>query len=361
VPRLSATALFVLLGLLSAAPSSDAADRNVRGVVSDESAGVLPGVTVVAMAADGKVLGTAVTDGAGRYVIGPFAPGRVILTFQLEGFSPAAVRVAIGANADSVANQRLVVAPQSETVVVVGTVPVPPPPPPLPAPPPPRPKLVTKAVPEHDPDSVCGPAKIGAMPESFGTIRARRYAANALHSKGDEIVIEGGTLSGLEVGRNLVVRRTFRVDWDPRTDIGEHTAGVVQIVAADEHSAVAVVIYACDEMKTGDRLASFNPEPLRSPAPPGTPDFRNVARILFPEVGHLLGAPRQFMVIDRGTESGVRVGQRVTLFRRRLSGGNEPSVVGDAVVVAVRSDSATIRIEYVTDAVFEGDLAALQR
>jgi hypothetical protein len=355
-------ALIVLLELVPAAASNVRADRNARGVVSDESAGVLPGVTVVAAAPDGRVLATAVTDGAGRYAIGPLAAGQVTLTFQLEGFSPATIRFSLGDDADAVVNQRLVVAPQSETVVVVGKVPAPPPPP-LPAPPrpAPRPKHVTISVPEHDPDSICGPAKLSGMPESFGVIRSRRTAANGLYAKGDELVVDGSTLSGLQVGENFVVRRTYRIDWDPRTETGEHTAGLVQIITADENAAVAIVIYACDEIRPGDRLASFNPEPLRAAAPVGRPDYRNAARVLFPDLGHMLGAPRRMMVIDRGAESGVRVGQRVTLFRRRLSGRNTPSVVGDAVVVAVRTDSATIRIERVTDAVFQGDLAAIQR
>ena len=47
--------------------------------------------------------------------------------------------------------------------------------------------------------------------------------------------------------------------------------------------------------------------------------------------------------------------------RRSAPGGREPSVVGDAVVVAVRDDSATIRVDHVTDAVFFGDWAAPQR
>ena len=361
--RTLTTAFVVLLGVWLAPSSSYGADRNIRGVVSDESAGVLPGVTVTARAADGHVLATVVTDGAGRYVVGPLPPGPIMLTFYLEGFSPAAVRVALGADADAVADQRLVVAPQSETVTVVGRVPVPPPPPPPPPPPRqmPRPKPVTAAVPEHDRDSICGPAKLVGIPESYGTIQSRRYAANALYAAGDELVVDGGAISGLQVGRNFVVRRSYRIEWDPHTEIGEHTAGLVQIVSADEFSSVAVVIYACDEMRQGDRLASFHPEPLRAPAPAGTPDYRRPAKILFPDEGHLLGAPRRMMVIDQGIDAGVRVGQRVTLFRRRLSGGGAPIVVGDAVVVAVRIDSATIRIEHVTDAIFFDDWAALQR
>jgi hypothetical protein len=356
------TALLLLLGLWSAAFSSHPDDRNVRGVVSDESNGVLPGVTVVATAADGRVLATTVTDGVGHYVIGPLAPGRVTVTFQLEGFAPATAQVTVGADVDAVVSQRLLVATQTETVTVVGKVPVPPPPPP-PAPPPPRPrpKPVTRAVPEHDRDSICGPAKLGDTPESFGNIRSRRSEANGLYAAGDELVVDGGTLRGLQVGRNFVVRRTYRVEWDPREETGEHTAGLIQIVAADEQTSAAVVIYACDEIVPGDRLASFKPEPLRAPAPAGTPDYRHAARILFPDLGHLVGAPRRKMVIDQGAASGVRVGQRVTLFRRRLSGGKEPVVVGDAVVVAVRADSATIRVEHVTDAIVAGDMAAPQR
>jgi len=71
------------------------------------------------------------------------------------------------------------------------------------------------------------------------------------------------------------------------------------------------------------------------PARAGTPDYRNAATVLFPDVGHLLGAPQRMLVIDRGMSAGVRV--------------------------AVRFDSATIRIERVADAIMSGDLAALQR
>jgi hypothetical protein len=351
----------LVLGLWGAPSAGGGADRSVRGVVADESGGVLPGVTVVASAPDGRVLTTAVTDGAGRYAIGPLAPGRVTLTFQLEGFSQATAAVAVGEDADPVLNQRLSLKPQSETVEVVGRLPVPPPPPPPVPRPTPRPRRLTISVPEHDPDSVCGPAKLGGAPQSFGTVRSRRSAANGLYAKGDELVIDGGRLNGLEVGNNFVVRRTYRIEWDPRTEIAEHTAGLVSIVAVEEQTSVAVVIYACDEIMPGDRLAAFRPEPLRPPAPVGKPDFRRASRILFPDIGQLMGAPRRLMVIDGGAEGGIRVGQRLTLFRRRPSGGNAPIVVGDAVVVAVRTDSATIRVEYVTSPISSGDWAAPHR
>jgi hypothetical protein len=119
------------------------------------------------------------------------------------------------------------------------------------------------------------------------------------------------------------------------------------------------VIYACDELMRGDLLAPFNPEPIRTPEPFGVPAYDNAARILFGDLGQTLGVPRRLMVIDRGRDNGLQAGQRLTLFRRQRSGA--PSIVGDAVVVAVRIDSATIRVERVVDAIRLGDWAAPQR
>jgi hypothetical protein len=350
--RTFAAAFFALAAASSAGLA--AAERSVRGVVADESGGVLPGVTVVAIAPEGRVLAAVVTNGAGAYRIGPLALGRVTLTFQLEGFTTASVQVTV-TEADAPINQRLVIAPQSETVLVYARVPIPAPP--RPPPPVPRPRPVTNAIPEHDRDSICGPARLGPTIEAFGTLQSRRYAANKLFAQGDELVVSGGRVTGLTVGRNLVVRRSYRGDRDTAAPTAEHTSGVVQIVEAGESTSVAVVIYACDEMMVGDRLASFTPEPVRAPEPVGVPAYDRPARILFADDRQLLGIPGRLMVIDRGTRSGLRAGQRLTLFRRRQ---REVVVVGDAVVVATRADSATIRVEQATDAIDFGDWAAPQ-
>jgi hypothetical protein len=196
----------------------------------------------------------------------------------------------------------------------------------------------------------------------FGTIRSHRYEGEReLYVKDDQLVIDGGTLNGLEVGQNVVVRRFYRVNGAGSDATGEHTAGVLQIQDADERASLAVVVYACDELMKGDFLASFNPEPVRAPDRAGMPEFEDAARILFADAGQMMGVPRRLMVIDRGTEVGIRVGQRLTLFRRQPRSARPPAVIGDAVVVAIRTDSATIRVERASDAVAFGDWAAPQR
>jgi len=352
-------AAILLFGIctMAAEPGSGRA----RGSVVDESGGVLPGVTVSAVSDDGHVLATAVTDRVGQYAFDALPEGTVHLTFQLEGFSIGSGDVTIGPDRDAtVAPHRLLLAARSENVTVQGKTPVVAVVPPYVAPPPNPPPPVVVSVPEHDRDSICGPAMPDAGKERLRTIRSRHRAAGAeLYVRNEEVVVDGGTAEHLTVGRNLVARRTFRVPGDSQGAIGEHTAGLVQIVSASEHTSVGVVVYACDELMQGDWLASFAPEPVRAAEPLGTPAFDDAAKILYGDAGQIVGAPGRLMVIDRGRNHGLQPGQRMTLFRR--SAGSRRSVVGDAVVVAARFESATIKIVHATDVIEFGDWAAPQR
>jgi hypothetical protein len=355
--RTIVTAILALLVTCPPASSSEARHGSVRGAVHDSSGAVLPGVNVVATSDAGEVVATAVTDEAGAYVLNALPEGPVRLTFQLEGFSSAVVGVPVQAGRESVVEERLELAPLTETVMVYGRAPADSPPAPLV---PPAPEVIP--LPVHDRESICGPAKRGATSDSFGTIRSHRYEGEReLYVKDDQLVIDGGTLNGLEVGQNVVVRRFYRVNGAGSDATGEHTAGVLQIQDADERVSKAVVVNACDELMKGDFLASFNPEPVRAPDPVGMPEFEDAARILFADAGQMMGVPRRMMVIDRGTEAGIRVGQRLTLFRRQPRSARPPAVIGDAVVVAIRTNSATIRVERASDAVAFGDWAAPQR
>jgi hypothetical protein len=364
--KIFVTILLVLFSICTTASPARAGNGRVHGVVADESGGVLPGVTVVAAAEDGRVLATGITDEVGRYALSALPATSVRLTFQIEGFSHIAVDVNVSADADAtVATQRLKLAPKSEIVEVRGearmSAPAPPPPPRAVVPPPP-PRRLLKAIPDHDRDSVCGPSKPGGTADSLGTIRSGPSArGNGLYAAGDELVIDGGTATSLEVGQNVVARRSYRTSADPEGRDGEHTAGLIQIVAVDQNTAAAVVVYACDELLAGDWLARFTPEPFHAPEPAGLPVYDHAARIVLTDAGQMVGAPRRLMVIDQGTDNGVRVGQRLTLFRLPRPGARGPAVIGDAVVVAVRIDSATIRVQHAKDIIAIGDSAAPQR
>ena len=123
------------------------------------------------------------------------------------------------------------------------------------------------------------------------------------------------------------------------------------------------MIYACDELMLGDWLAPFTPEPMRAAGAGRHAGLRRRrAHSLRPTADRSIGAPGRLMVIDRGQQQRRPAsGQRLTLFRPRSRRSAPAHVVGDAVVVAVRLDSATIRILRATDVIAFGDWAAPQR
>jgi hypothetical protein len=329
-------------------PASAPPAHTVKGTVVDAMAGVLPGVSVVATAADGRTLATAVTNGAGVFTFDGLPEGRLALRFHLDGFADATAAVTIPAPDNTTLVQKLELSSFSETVNVRADPPPPPPPPPR----------VLAPVPDHDPGSVCGPAKAeGAVP-GFGAIKSRRTSATqGLFAPGDELIIETGIVNLLAPGQNFAVRRRFAtplVAGRNQIVMGEHTSGLLQIVEIDGPTATAVVVYACDEMMTGDYLAPFEPERPATPDPAGTPVFDKAARLLFADAGQMLGSKRRLLVIGHGSRDGIKTGQRLTIFRRSL-GQRSPLIIGTAVVVAVRRESATIRVEHSVDVIFLGD------
>ena len=98
-----------LLSMCSTLTAAGAAHGGVRGAVTDDSGGVLPGVVVVATSGDEQVLGTAVTDETGSYAFNALPAGLVRLTFQLEGFAPTVDGLTIEAGTESRLDEQLTV------------------------------------------------------------------------------------------------------------------------------------------------------------------------------------------------------------------------------------------------------------
>jgi hypothetical protein len=360
---LTATTLTLLIAIHFGAHATFAQSANgvIRGEVTDVSGGVLPGVTVVATAIDGQVIQRTFTNDVGRYVFIGLPNAPIKLVFELDGFATSSVTVMLKPGVEQSVIERLKLARMTEEVIVYGKAPRDPPPPLPRFEPPPAPTVIP--VDARDLETVCRPAKPGGLLGPLGTIQSHRYAfGRTLYSKGDQLVISGGTLNGLDVGRNLAVLRYFRTNSKAAefAEMGEHTAGLVQILSATETTANAIVVHVCNELVKGDLLVSFKPEYVHSPDPPGTPAYEDAARILFADFDQIMGASQRLMVIDRGTEQGIQPGQRLTLFRRKDADA-PPFLLGQGIVISVRSGSATIRVLNSTDAIEYGDWAAPQR
>lgn len=86
--RASGLTLVLVLSWLASAASAPAQTSLgiLRGQVSDQQGGALPGVTVTARQAETNLTQTGVTGGEGRYYVPNLPPGRYELTAELSGF-----------------------------------------------------------------------------------------------------------------------------------------------------------------------------------------------------------------------------------------------------------------------------------
>src|SRR4029434_7099117 len=94
------------------------------------------------------------------------------------------------------------------------------------------------------------------------------------------------------------------------------TAGWVRVYAVDKMMSLVTVSHACDTINIGHYM-----EPLRAPAPqthdpnPGKPQKENYGHILVGADRRTMFAKNDFFAIDRGSDHGVTLGARFTVFR----------------------------------------------
>ncbi len=348
----------------------------LTGRVTDGSGAALPGVTITLRPAAPGNPTSLVSDGVGQYTSPALPPGVYEVTFEMSGFaSRTKPGVELREGELFILDQQLGLASLAETVQVVAEAPEPPPapaPPPPPPPPPPPVRLAAPRKPEAVPvpaevlASVCGPGQPGDASLTIGHLVAHRdEPGRRLYGRGDVLVLDVGADLGLETGQNLVVRRRFATGERglpaAKSTFGEQTAGLIQIVEAGIENSVAIVVYACGELFAGDTVEPFDALPVFTAQALGTPYYDDPAKVIIGEHGQTMGAPRQLMVIDRGAAQGAERGQRLTIFRRSLGTKGPVVSIADAIIVAVRPESATIRIERASDAVSVGDLVALHR
>jgi hypothetical protein len=87
IPYLSACGLMLLLPAMSAVAQQQLA--TVQGTITDQTGGIIPGVTVIVTNVDTGASRTAVSSDAGVYRVPSLEPGRYRITAELMGFSRA--------------------------------------------------------------------------------------------------------------------------------------------------------------------------------------------------------------------------------------------------------------------------------
>jgi hypothetical protein len=214
-------------------------------------------------------------------------------------------------------------------------------------------------------DAACAPASPLARPAMPLTIAGGREPVKTLFGLGDAVIIRGGTTQGLKPGDEFFVRRVvddrFTEHQPGIYPISIQAAGALQVVEAQAEASIAVVTYICDSIAEGDYLERYQ-RPVAPSAQVGTkPDFAHPGRLILGAERRQLASPGNFMVVDRGSDHGLRPGQQLTIFRRTVIENGPVSTIGVATVYSVEAESSVVRIETSLDAVYVGDLVAIHR
>ena len=186
-----------------------------------------------------------------------------------------------------------------------------------------------------------------------------------MFAPGDAVIVNAGSAQGVQAGQQFFVRRPITDNMTKRPKAGAiygvHTAGWITVVEAKDSMAIATVTHACDEILEGDFLEAYAEPALPPPGEAGTPDFEHPGRIVMADERRQTGSPGVVMVMNRGTEQGVRAGQRLTIYRETLEGMGPILDLGRATVLRVGPQSALVRIDSSREALYVGDLVAIHR
>jgi hypothetical protein len=213
-------------------------------------------------------------------------------------------------------------------------------------------------------DFVCASTSPIVKPTPAVVVVGGRDQRKTLFGTGDALVIRGGASLGIKRGDEFFVRRLVNDKFSEHEPgvypLSIATAGTAQVVETQNDFSIAVVTSGCDGIMDGDYLERYQAPVLPATQIGTTPDYVYPGRLILGAERRQIGGPGEFMVLDRGTDHGLRQGQQLTIFRRTAPDG-PVATVGTATVYGVQPASSVVRIDRSIDAVYVGDLVAIHR
>jgi hypothetical protein len=211
----------------------------------------------------------------------------------------------------------------------------------------------------------CAPMSLPAEPAGALRVTGGYVHGRIMFGPGEPVIVNAGARQGMQKGQMYYVRRRVRDNFTPASidfvPISIHTAGWVTIVDTKDDLSVAVVTHACDGILDGDYLEPYTDPVVPPPALGGNPDYANPARLVMADERRQSGSEGMLMLINRGSDHGVRGGQRLTIYRDTMNGAGPILDVGRATIVSVTPQTSLIRIDSSREAVYIGDRAAIHR
>ncbi len=211
----------------------------------------------------------------------------------------------------------------------------------------------------------CAPTGLPVPPLAGMRVLGGYVHGRIMFGPGDAVILNAGTAQGVQKGQQFFVRRPINQPDKKQPKVGAlygvHTAGWITVVDVKDSMAVATVTHACDPIAEGDFLEPYIDPILPAPALTGTADFAHPGHIMMADDRRQMGYAGLTMLMDRGSEDGVRAGQELTLYRETVNGQGPIIDLGRATVMSVTPQHSLIRVDSTREAIYIGDFVAIHR
>ncbi len=239
-------------------------------------------------------------------------------------------------------------------------------------------------VPRH-PVSISGPLPIGAEADVYCAgylgdrdetfvghlVSAEKERNQSMYMAGDVVYMDIGTDVGVQAGMEFTIVRPTRLvnRWDSVRDVAGRiymTPGRVRVLCAQEKSAIAEIVYSCNEVELGDSLAPFEPIPVplvRRTAPVticDTPNGKGIGHVLDTKDAVTPIGTGTVVFLDLGEDDGLSAGDFLTVYRPSMRAEGVRTVLGEAAILTTRERTSAAIITSMTDNIGVGDAVEIK-
>lgn len=189
----------------------------------------------------------------------------------------------------------------------------------------------------------------------------------------DVVYLSQGEAEGISPGDEFTIVHKVRMIEHPVSlkNLGEYVVqrGRLKVVATQEHTSTAQIVYACDSTAIDDFLIPF--EPMTSPELSDMAPVDRFGAQGSGTTGYIVHSKDEVqslgqgheVVIDLGAKDGIDIGTRLIIYRDTDKGYENTGfdrdlprrVLGEMVVFKVQNDSATGRIIQMYNFALPGD------
>lgn len=189
---------------------------------------------------------------------------------------------------------------------------------------------------------------------------------------GQVVYINRGEVNGVKAGDEFLVSRPDGIVYHPQTElpigIAMQMVGILRVLCTQQKVSTAVIMSSCEALTVGDHLRPLEPIPIPlasefepTPRQCGTPSERPAGHLVYSKYRKIALGEQDLANISIGSSAGIVPGDFFVVFHNNERGPLFPSVVvGDAVVLLVERDTATVKLMASSSEVYVGDQVQLR-